>query len=56
VLLKIPHVGETRVKALLRQFDTIGDIAEASFDDIVSVPGLDVRSASAIVEYFETER
>ena len=56
VLLKIPHVGETRVKALLRQFDTIGDIAEASFDDIVSVPGLDVRSASAIGEYFETER
>ncbi len=56
VLLKIPHVGETRAKALLRHFETIGDIAAASFDDIVSVPGLDVRSATAIVAYFETER
>jgi excinuclease ABC subunit C len=53
VLLKIPFVGETRVKALLRNFETVGDIKEAEFDDIVSVPGMDVRSARAVVEYFE---
>ncbi len=55
VLLKIPHVGQTRTKALLKHFDTIGDIEKASFDDLVSVPGMDIRSASAVIEYFESE-
>ena len=55
VLLKIPHVGQTRAKALLKHFDTIGDIEKASFDDLVSVPGMDIRSASAVIEYFESE-
>jgi excinuclease ABC subunit C len=56
VLLKIPHVGQTRAKVLLSHFDTIGDIEKASFDDLVSVPGMDIRSASAVIEYFESER
>ncbi len=56
VLLKIPYVGETRAKALLKHFETVGDIKEADFDDIVSVPGMDVRSARAVVEYFETDQ
>ncbi|MGE5493825.1 MAG: excinuclease ABC subunit UvrC [Burkholderiales bacterium] len=56
VLLKIPYVGEARAKALLRHFDTIGDIKEASFDEILSVEGMDVRSARAVVEYFEADR
>ncbi len=55
VLLKIPHVGQSRAKALLKHFDTIGDIEKASFDDLVSVPGMDIRSASAVIEYFESE-
>ncbi len=54
-LLKIPYVGETRAKSLLRVFETIGDIKAAEFDDIVSVPGMDVRSARAVVDYFEGE-
>lgn len=56
VLLKIPHIGETRAKALLRHFETIGDVKEAEFDDIVSVPGMDIRSAQAVVDYFEAEQ
>ena len=55
VLLKIPHVGERRAKALLKHFETMGDIREAEFDDIVGVPGMDVKSARAVVEYFEEE-
>lgn len=55
-LLKIPYVGETRAKALLRHFETVGDIKEADFDDIVSVPGMDIRSARAVVEYFEGQQ
>ena len=55
VLLKIPHVGQTRAKALLKHFDTIGDIEKASLDDLLSVPGMDMRSAAAVMEYFESE-
>lgn len=54
-LLKIPHVGPSRAKALLKAFETVGDIKTASFEDIVAVPGMDMRSAQAVVEYFETE-
>ena len=56
VLLKIPHVGPARAKVLLSHFDTIGDIEKASFDALVSVPGMDIRSATAVIEYFESER
>ncbi len=55
-LLKIPHVGPSRVKALLKAFETVGDIKTASFEDIAAVPGMDMRSAQAVVEYFESEQ
>ena len=53
-LLKIPHIGSTRAKALLTYFETIGDLKAARFDEIVSVPGMDIRSAQALVDYFES--
>ncbi len=55
VLLKIPHVGQSRAKALLKAFDTVGDIREAAVEEIASVPGMDIRSAQAVVDYFESE-
>ena len=54
LLLKIPHVGAARVKALLAHFETVGDIKAARFDQIVAVPGMDVRAAQAVVDYFES--
>lgn len=54
-LLKIPHVGKTRAKALLKHFETIGDLRAAGFDQIISVPGMDIRSAQAVVDYFESD-
>jgi excinuclease ABC subunit C len=56
VLLKIPHVGPSRARALLKHFETVGDIKTASFDDIAAVPGMDMRSAQAVVEYFESDQ
>jgi len=56
VLLKIPHVGPARARALLKAFETVGDIKTASLEDIAAVPGMDMRSAQAVVEYFEAER
>jgi len=43
------------VRALLKAFDTVGDIKTARFEDIAAVPGMDMRSAQAVVEYFESE-
>jgi excinuclease ABC subunit C len=53
-LLKIPHVGPARVRSLLSHFDTVGDVRAASFDELIAVPGMDARSARAVVEYFES--
>ena len=55
VLLKIPHVGPARARALLNHFETVGDIRQAGFEDIVGVPGMDIRSAQAVVDYFEAD-
>ncbi len=55
VLLKIPHIGKTRAKALLTHFETVGDIKAAGYDEIIKVPGMDMRSAAAVVDYFEAE-
>ena len=55
VLLKIPHVGQSRAKSLLKHFETVGDIRAASIDEIAGVPGMDIRSAQAVVTYFEAE-
>ena len=54
-LLKIPYVGPARVKALLQHFETVGDIKSAAFEEIIGVPGMDARSARAVVDYFESD-
>jgi excinuclease ABC subunit C len=55
VLLKIPHVGPNRAKALLKHFETVGDIRAADIEQIAAVPGMDIRAAQAVVSYFESE-
>ena len=47
---KIPGVGETRRKALLRQFGSVKRLAAASADEIAEVPGIGKRTAQAILE------
>lgn len=54
-LNKIPYVGPARVKALLTHFDTVGEIRAASLEELLAVPGMDVRSARAVIEYFESD-
>jgi excinuclease ABC subunit C len=55
VLLKIPHVGQSRAKALLKHFETVGDIRAADIEQLAAVPGMDIRAAQAVVDYFEAE-
>ncbi len=45
----IAGLGETRRKALLRQFGSLKRLRAASVDDIAEVPGIGPRTATAIV-------
>ncbi len=45
----IAGLGETRRKALLRQFGSLKRLKAASIDDIAEVPGIGPRTATAIV-------
>ncbi|MFC2107598.1 helix-hairpin-helix domain-containing protein, partial [Bacteroidota bacterium] len=48
----IRHIGETAAKKLARHFQSIDNIMNASFDDIVNVDEIGEKMASAIQEYF----
>jgi excinuclease ABC subunit C len=45
----IPGLGETRRKALLRQFGSLKRLRAASVDELVEVPGIGRRTAETIV-------
>ena len=55
VLDDIPGVGEARRKALMRTFDSIDDIKNASVEKLSSIPEINERIAQAIYDYFHTE-
>jgi len=55
VLLKIPYIGPSRAKALLKHFETVGDIRAADVEEIAAVPGMDIRAAQAVMDYFQSE-
>jgi len=45
----IPGLGETRRKALLKQFGSLKRLAAASVDEIIEVPGVGRHTAEAVV-------
>jgi len=55
VLDDIPGVGEARRKALMRTFDSIEDIKNASVEKLSSIPELNERIAKEIYDYFHEE-
>jgi len=52
VLDDIPGVGEARRKALMRTFDSIDEIKNASVEKLSSIPEINDRTAKTIYEYF----
>lgn len=54
VLDDIPGVGEARRKALMRTFDSIDEIKNASVEKLSSIPEINERTAKTIYEYFHT--
>jgi excinuclease ABC subunit C len=47
---RVPGVGETRRKALLRQFGSVKRLSAATAEEIAEVPGIGRRTAQAILE------
>jgi excinuclease ABC subunit C len=45
----VPGLGETRRRALLRQFGSLKRLRNASLDDIMAVPGVGRRTAEAVL-------
>lgn len=56
VLDDIPTIGETRRKALMRYFDSIEEIRNATLEELKAVPGMNERSAKEVVKWAGRER
>ncbi len=54
-LLSINGIGETRARALLRQFGSLRNIAGASVEELLLVRGMTRPAAEAIRRYFDKE-
>lgn len=52
-LTSIEGVGETRAKALLKQFGSVKAVAKATEAELLLVKGMTKPTAAAIVQYFE---
>lgn len=56
VLDDIPTIGETRRKALMRYFESLDAIRQASVEQLRIVPGMNERSARAVRDFFERQQ
>ena len=54
-LTRIPGIGETRAKNLLKHFRTISAIREATLEELRQAPGMTEPAARAVYEYFLNE-
>lgn len=54
-LLSIDGIGETRARALLRQFGSLRNIGRASIDELMLVKGMTRPAAEAIQRHFRKE-
>ncbi len=54
-LTNIPLVGEKRKRELLRHFEGIEQIQNATIEELIQVEGIDRRVARNIKEYFEVK-
>lgn len=50
--LGIRNVGKNTAKAIMKHFDSIQSLQEASFDDLVQIDDIGATTATCIIEYF----
>lgn len=55
ILDDITGIGPTRRKALIQHFKTIDTIKQVSIEELRQAPGMNIRSANAVYEYFHGE-
>ena len=52
ILDDIPTIGTARRKALMKYYESLDDIKKATIEELKEVPGMNERSAKAVVEFF----
>lgn len=52
ILDEIPGIGETRRKALMRSFQSLDDVREASVEELCQVPGMNRAVAESVYRFF----
>ena len=55
VLDDIVGIGDVRRTALLRHFGTVGSIKTAGLDELRAAPGMNVKSAQAVYDFFRQD-
>lgn len=52
ILDDIPDIGPTRRKALMRRFQSLEAVKDASLEDLEQTPGMNARSAQSVYNFF----
>ena len=55
ILDDIPEVGEVRRRALRKKFTTLEEIRDASLDELAMTPGMTMRAAKSVYDFFHSE-
>ena len=55
ILDDIPTIGEARRKALMKAYQSLDEIKNATVEELKAVPGMNEKSAKAVVEFFEKD-
>ena len=56
VLDDIPMIGPTRRKALMRSFDSLEDIGNASLEELMALPEMNEQAAREVIAFFEKQQ
>ncbi len=56
ILSEIPNIGSKRRKELLLYFKNIDSIKNASLEELMKVPSMDIRSSYSLIEFFKNNK
>ncbi len=56
ILDDIPTIGATRRKALMKYYESLDEIRQASAEELKEIPGMNEASAKAVVDFFQEHK
>ena len=56
ILDDIPNIGKERRRAIMKYFESIEDVKNASLEELTEVPSMDKRAAQSVFDFFHTEK